>query len=127
MEDLNKERELFEASGICLKETFANVAWDSWKNKYVPLEREKKVCDNAIRINDRFLGWKAAKAQAVPEGYVLVPKELPNDLNDQIWDEYLTPLVFNGCDEIGYISCEDIDLDRLYQKIVKASESGAEG
>lgn len=79
MSDSNKERELFEASGICLKETFNNVGWDNWQNKYVPLIREKKICDNAIRINDRFLGWRAAKAQALPKGYTLVTEDQAKD------------------------------------------------
>lgn len=72
--DLDLERRDFEASGICTKSMFENVMWDQWQFKYVPLVREKKICDNAIKINDRFLGWKAAKSQATPEGFVLVPK-----------------------------------------------------
>lgn len=71
--DLDLERRDFEASGICTTSMFENVMWDQWQFKYVPLVREKKICDNAIKINDRFLGWKAAKSQATPEGFVLVP------------------------------------------------------
>ncbi|MBJ8450294.1 hypothetical protein I6M90_01105 [Acinetobacter bereziniae] len=62
--DLDLERRDFEASGICTTSMFENVMWDQWQFKYVPLVREKK-------INDRFLGWKAAKSQATPEGFVL--------------------------------------------------------
>lgn len=71
--DLDLERRDFEASGICTESMFENVMWDQWQFKYVPLVREKKICDNAIKINDRFLGWNAAKA--TPEGFVLVPND----------------------------------------------------
>ena len=77
--DLDLERRNFEASGICTKSMFENVMWDQWLFKYVPLVREKKICDNAIKINDRFLGWKAAKSQASPEGFVLVDKKHTED------------------------------------------------
>ncbi|MBJ8474384.1 hypothetical protein [Acinetobacter bereziniae] len=84
--DLDLERRDFEASGICTESMFENVMWDQWQFKYVPLVREKKICDNAIKINDRFLGWKAAKSQATPEGFVLVPREPTPKMIDSTWD-----------------------------------------
>jgi len=76
--DIQKERAAFEASGIFLKSLFDNVYWDEWNNKYAPSVRDKKFCDNASRLNDGFLGWRAAKTRAIPEGFVLVPKEIPD-------------------------------------------------
>lgn len=84
MVDLNKEREAFEeALG---KHNIHNVhlctVYDFKRNEYFPSD----VCDpSEDRIVDSInLSWKMwqekAKAQAVPEGYVLVPKEIPDSV-----------------------------------------------
>lgn len=100
--DLDLERRNFEASGICTKSMFENVMWDQWQFKYVPLVREKKICDNAIKINDRFLGWKAAKA--TPEGFVLMPKQPTPKMIDATWnfDEEIQDMSHNSRNEFIY-------------------------
>lgn len=110
--DLNKEREAFEASGICTKSMFDNVMWDQWQFKYVPLVREKKICDNAIKINDRFLGWKAAKSQ-VPEGFVLVSKEPTHDMMVAALAVIATGI---GKKHI------DMEITKCWEKMIEASQ-----
>ena len=62
------------------------------------------------------------KLKATPEGFVLVPKVLPSEINDQVWDDYLTPQCVVNEDGFSFISCEDFDLDALYQTLLKAQE-----
>ena len=73
--------------------------------------------------------WKElqeAKNQTTPEGFVLVPKVLPSEINDQVWDDYLTPQCVVNEDGFSFISCEDFDLDALYQTLLKAQEQSHE-
>lgn len=88
-----------------------NFAWDLWQEK--------------------------AKAQAVPEGYVVVPKELdknaalkmakarilyPSSTKDPVWSEIATQAYK------GAIEAEKCRLIRDYKEMVRlVSESGAEG
>ncbi|ENZ1199453.1 hypothetical protein ACGE66_001997 [Acinetobacter baumannii] len=131
MTDLNKEREAFEQHLIdtglvefagygfdvdeCDEYTHepTNVAWGTW-----------------------VIGLNRAKAQAVPEGYKLVPVELseniaerlafervpkPRPENDPVWVEIA---------ERAYKSnllAKKWELVREYKILTEASESGAEG
>lgn len=65
---------------------------------------------------------KKWQEKATPEGFVLVPKVLPSEINDQVWDDYLTPQCVVNEDGFSFISCEDFDLDALYQTLLKAQE-----
>jgi len=60
--------------------------------------------------------------KTTPEGFVLVPKELPSEINDRAWDDYLTPKCLVNEDGFSFISCEDFDLDALYQMLLKTQE-----
>ena len=65
---------------------------------------------------------KKWQEKATSEGFVLVPKVLPSEINDQVWDDYLTPQCVVNEDGFSFISCEDFDLDALYQTLLKAQE-----
>ena len=54
--------------------------------KYVQLSLEEDHTDIADHANDSLRIWQAAKAQAVPEGYVLMPKEPTPKMIDATWD-----------------------------------------
>lgn len=124
MTDLNKEREAFEeALG---KHNIHNVhlctVFDFEKNEYFPSD----VCDpSEDRIVDSInLSWKMwqekAKAQAVPETHLLIPKEPKHDTIIAIASVCLGP---------AGSEAEFLNLDEakdVYQALV-ASESGAEG
>ncbi|MDR0238103.1 hypothetical protein [Acinetobacter sp.] len=77
------------------------------------------ICHYAANEIDRL---RAELTKATPEGFVLVPKVLSGETNDQIWDEYLTPKCVLNEDDFSFISCEEFDLDILYQMLLKAQE-----
>ncbi|MEF3815882.1 hypothetical protein NOL39_03175 [Acinetobacter baumannii] len=121
MTDLNKEREAFEeALG---KHNIHNVhlctVYDFKRNEYFPSD----VCDpSEDRIVDSInLSWKMwqekAKAQAVPETHIVVPKQPTPKMIDATWD-------FD--DEIIEMSSNTRN-EFIWKKMVEASESGAEG
>lgn len=117
MTDLNKEREAFEeALG---KHNIHNVhlctVYDFKRNEYFPSD----VCDpSEDRIVDSInLSWKMwqekAKAQTIPEGYVLMPK-VPTEKMFQAYERSsVAPM--STLSKTGY------------KAMVEASESGAEG
>ena len=76
--DINKEREAFEQALVNQKNVSINnlhvcTIFDAEKNKYSPSD----VCDPKEDfivdwINSSWSIWQAAKAQAVPKGFVLI-------------------------------------------------------
>lgn len=76
------------------------------------------ICQHAACEIDRLRAeLEKAKAQAVPEGYVLVPKQPTPKMIDATWD-------FD--DEIIEMSSNTRN-EFIWKKMVEASESGAEG
>ena len=59
--------------------------------------------------------WQAAKAQAVPEGFVLMPKESTEKMNKAGLQEY-RKVIGVGQDDIGYI----------YKAMIEAQEQSHE-
>ena len=110
--EINKEREAFEA-------------WyeQHYNGRQIACDYVEE--DNSYSVgyaNAIWVGWQAAKKQVTPEGFVLVPKVLPSEINDQVWDDYLTPQCVVNEDGFSFISCEDFDLNALYQTLLKAQE-----
>ena len=73
--DLQKEREAFER--LPLAELAINckyVFYNEITNSYWPAE-DYCPSDAPETMNFAWEAWQAAKAQAVPEGFVVVPKE----------------------------------------------------
>ena len=76
--DINKEREAFERlplAELAIKSEY--VFYNEETNSYWPNE-DFCPSDAPETMNFAWEAWQAAKAQAVPEGFVLVPKE-PTD------------------------------------------------
>ncbi|MFZ0023428.1 hypothetical protein [Acinetobacter sp.] len=70
--DIQKEREAFEAQKH-IKPYLNSVVFDQSKNKYVSEDDCEIVCNHSAKVvNSGWLSWQA-KAQAVPEGFVLMP------------------------------------------------------
>ncbi|EOY9864146.1 hypothetical protein [Acinetobacter baumannii] len=128
MTDLNKERELYMAAKARIeKEEFFCRDWDLWK-ACAELKQEE--------INELRAELEKAKAQAVPEGFKIVPIELSEEIaerlalervqkprpeNDPVWVEIA---------ERAYKSnllAKKWELVREYKILTEASESGAEG
>lgn len=137
MTDLNREREAFEAQHS--DKVFKIVKFDEATNAYclhAHLPLTEINLSALAEINYGWDLWQKAKAQAVPEGYKLVPVELseniaerlafervpkPRPENDPVWVEIA---------ERAYKSnllAKKWELVREYKILTEASESGAEG
>lgn len=66
-------------------------------------------------------GWEA-KAQAVPEGYILIPKKMPDEVNDHLWDFMTDNFVCTNDYGDSFMACDDFNLDKFYAELVKAQE-----
>lgn len=105
MTDLNKERELYMAAKARIeKEEFFCRDWDLWK-----------ACADLkqAEINKLQAELERAKAQAVPEGYVLVPKVANKKMVNAGYEAH-DGFYTNG------------QVQDVYQAMIKAIESGAE-
>lgn len=96
--DIQKEKEAFES-------VFTEAK--GWDLTFI------MGCYQNIETLRAFAGWQAAKAQAVPEGFVLVPKE-PTDIEiesikEKHWD-------MRGCQ-----LCKSDYID-LYKAMIEAQE-----
>lgn len=67
--DINKEREAFER----FKAEKIGIAYDELKTDLDDCERRFSKRYAGWNFSDDWELWQAAKAQAVPEGFVLVP------------------------------------------------------
>ncbi len=70
--DFQKEREAFQK--------FCEENFDFERHEQTYFDEQTQCYENDIgedteSINMAWMAWQAAKAQAVPEGFVLVPKE----------------------------------------------------
>ena len=63
-----------------------------------------------------------AKAHTVPDGFVLIPKKLPDELNDQLWDFMTDNFVCVNDYGDSFMACDDFDLDKLYATLIEAQE-----
>lgn len=125
MTDLNKERELKAQIEVFKKEAMElwfvpNLA-DTYKNKdlfsYSIMDGEVFFMREQARQLWSF--WNKAKAQAVPEGYVLVSKDKLHE-----WH-----CMANRSEELGCPECYEARgyAHNLACELSEASESGAEG
>ncbi|MFP0524753.1 hypothetical protein ACLDWI_07520 [Acinetobacter baumannii] len=118
MLDLNKLRSEFEAQHS--DKVFKIVKFDEATNAYclhAHLPLTEINLSALAEINYGWDLWQKAKAQAVPEGYVLVPKEIPDSVVS-----YLENSGFHWGD-----GTRD-HYTPIYSLMVEvASESGAEG
>ncbi|AOP63036.1 Uncharacterised protein [Acinetobacter baumannii] len=129
MTDLNKEREAFER--FHAKE--CNCSYEDLKRQ---LDRQEALTGHRYLPtsprHEAWLIWDAAwndaSAQAVPEGYVVVPK-VPTEKFKEDLKQHLDELWWgdHGCDWDGFVSVNGIDPLKIYALAIEASESGAEG
>ncbi|MDC5529532.1 hypothetical protein NRA55_17390 [Acinetobacter baumannii] len=126
MFDLNKEREAFEGK-------FPKPHWIEWDEE-LGQYTSKHVSD--VGYQARFEVWLEVKAQAVPDGWAIVPQELPLDMALKIAKERILeqpPVkdpVLNEILEKAHkenIQSEQCRLMRDYKEMVKRlSELGAD-
>jgi len=74
--DIKKEREAHEkhllSQGVNFK-YLPNIQYNELENIYELIEWDEEYREALNEINSSWCTWQAAKAQAVPEGFVLVP------------------------------------------------------
>ncbi|HCW3710247.1 TPA: hypothetical protein OXK14_000636 [Acinetobacter baumannii] len=118
MTDLNKEREAFERlplAELAIKSEF--VYYNEETNSYWPNE-DFCPSDAPETMNFAWEAWQEkAKAQAVPDTHIVVPKQPTPKMIDATWDfdEEIIEMSSNTRNEF------------IWKKMVEASESGAEG
>ncbi|ADO14408.1 AB1gp37 [Acinetobacter phage AB1] len=129
MTDLNKLRSEFESNEY-IKSIIQNFEWSEKFNNY-----QIKDCvvngnifdlleakNDEQLLNGAWFGWQEkAKAQAVPEGYVVVPKDVAERTIGHIGIAIYHPN--NTRDEENIMSEDQVVIERA----IEASESGAEG
>lgn len=150
MTDLNKERDLYES---VIEKTqdikmvhLVGISFNEEKNQYeVPDEKwASELTDACLELNTGWFIWQEcvkAKAQAVPEGYVVVPFKLTNiDANRLAEIEFkesetLFKLENRGLTESEiavrksrWLEWKADQIKESHSKVTKfISESGAEG
>ena len=76
--DINKEKIAHEkhllSQGVDFK-YLPNIQYNELENVYELIEWDEEYSEALNEINSSWCTWQAAKAQAVPKGFVLVPKE----------------------------------------------------
>lgn len=87
-------------------------------------DEDRKVAYEAL--NTGWVMWlrakRDAKAQAVPEGYILIPKKMPDEVNDHLWDFMTDNFVCTNDYGDSFMACDDFNLDKFYAELVKAQE-----
>lgn len=110
--DLQKEREAFE-----------NWWVDFHNGRQIACDYVEE--DNSYAVgyaNAQWVAWQA-KAQAVPEGFVLVPKE-PNKQFKNVLSRYLDELWMgdHGCDWDYFVDAKAIKPNEIWQFMIEAQE-----
>ena len=76
--DIQKEKIAHEkhllSQGVDFK-YLPNIQYSELENVYELIEWDEEYSEALNEINSSWCTWQAAKAQAIPDGFVLVPKE----------------------------------------------------
>ena len=76
--DINKEKIAHEkhllSQGVDFK-YLPNIQYNELENVYELIEWDEEYSEAVNEINSSWCTWQAAKAQAVPDGFVLVERE----------------------------------------------------
>ena len=78
-------------------------------------------CYQNIETLRAFAGWLAAKAQAVQEGFVLVPKEMPKSFDEGLYVYSNSISIVDECSE-GFIPMSDINHAEVWKLVIEAQE-----
>ena len=83
-----------------------------WEGNAIAMMCEE---DEALKI------WQAAKAQAVQEGFVLVPKEMPKSFDEGLYVYSNSISIVDECSE-GFIPMSDINHAEVWKLVIEAQE-----
>lgn len=86
--DIQKEKIAHEkhllSQGVDFK-YLPNIKYNELENVYELIEWDEEYSEALNEINSSWCTWQAAKAQAVPEGFVLVPKNPTHKMMEASW------------------------------------------
>ena len=118
--DIQKEKIAHEkhllSQGVDFK-YLPNIQYNELENVYELIEWGEEYSEALNEINSSWCTWQAAKAQAVPDGFVLVPKEPTQELLNKMQD------FFVGAFENGLTGGQSIHC--AYKAMVAAAQEPA--
>ena len=85
-EKIAHEKHLF-SQGVDFK-YLPNIQYNELENVYELIEWDEEYSEALNEINSSWCTWQAAKAQAVPEGFVVVPKEPTRKIYRTFYDAF---------------------------------------
>ena len=116
--DFQKEKEAFEDCYKTSRDYKFYVKHEMSEKQIFEFKNDKYVVDC---VNGGWKIWRAAKAQAVPEGFVLVPKEIPKSFDEGLYFYSNSISVVNEHSD-GFIPMSDIDHSEIWKLVIEAQE-----
>ena len=122
--DIQKEKIAHEkhllSQGVDFK-YLPNIQYSELENVYELIEWDEEYSEALNEINSSWCTWQAAKAQAVPEGFVLVPKEMPKSYDEGLYVYSNSISIVDECSE-GFIPMSDINHAEVWKLVIEAQE-----
>ena len=97
------------------------VAFCWLRKQYVQLSTEENHTEIVDHANNSLRIWQAAKAQAVPEGFVLVPREMPKSFDEGLYVYSNSISIVDECSD-GFIPMSDINHAEVWKLVIEAQE-----
>ena len=123
---IKKEREAFLNVYVNYKGDSRKIQFNEETEQF--MWRKNNVSDTEVEyvhlMNQRWYAWLAcakSKAQAVPEGFVLVPKEIPKSFDEGLYFYSNSISVVNEHSD-GFIPMSDIDHSEIWKLVIEAQE-----
>ena len=94
------------------------------KSTYPMGEQLAKDCGKTLceLYSSEWQAWQAAKAQAVPDGFVVVPVQCPDpDFADALFDELAKKAIGEFGDDL-LIHFSDIDEEKIWALMLEAAQ-----
>lgn len=66
-----------------------NIQYNELENVYELIEWDEEYSEALNEINSSWCTWQAAKANAIPDGFVVVPKEPTQELLNKMQDFFV--------------------------------------
>ena len=112
MMDIQKEKIAHEkhllSQGVDFK-YLPNIQYSELENVYELIEWDEEYSEALNEINSSWCTWQAAKAQAVPEGFVVVPEEPTERMLDSAYSSI--------SDNLHYA-----DLENIYKAMIWSAQ-----
>ena len=110
--DIQKEKIAHEkhllSQGVDFK-YLPNIQYSELENVYELIEWDEEYSEALNEINSSWCTWQAAKAQAVPEGFVVVPEEPTERMLDSAYSSI--------SDNLHYA-----DLENIYKAMIWSAQ-----